>query len=94
MLSKLFGGGPKLKGLGLPPDAPAEDDAYAIAWRNRFMSARIEHLEKKIKKKNIGGVIAFDLPDDVQSGGLDELTALNVKLQKRVEYLESLLKRP
>jgi len=58
------------------------------------MVARITHLEKKVKKNNIGGLIAFELPKDVESGNLEELRTLNSKLQKRVEYLETLLKRP
>jgi len=91
-LSRLFGGEDKDVATESSLESADKDESYALAWRNRYLAARIAHLDKQAKKKNIGGVIAFALPDDVQSGSLDDLKILNQKLEKQVEYLEELLK--
>lgn len=56
------------------------------------MAARIDHLDKKLKKKKFGGITTFNLPRDVETGSQEHLKTLNEMLKSRVEYLESVLK--
>lgn len=87
-LSNLFGD--QSKTIRVEPEK--SEDEYALAWRNRYLAARIKHLHKKLEKKQIGGFGNFSIADDVPTGSVEEVEAPGKKLAKRVELLESVLK--
>ena len=93
IFKRIFGDASKSIGVDHPKsDLPSSDDAYEIAWRNKYMAARIKHLEKIIRKQgreNYPGLPVFNLPDDVSSGSVGHLKALSKKLQTHLEILES-----
>ena len=91
-LSRLFGGEAKTTNVAAASNEKGEDDTYSLVWRNKYLAARIEHLDKKLEKKQFGGITAFDVPEDTQTGTLERLKTLNETLTARVEYLEGLLK--
>lgn len=91
-LSRLLGSDAKYIGVDGVTKSQTEDDSYAIAWRNRYLAARIKFLNEQLKTNNFSGVSDFILPEDILTGSLEYLTAVNEDLAARVEYLEDLLR--
>ncbi|MEP6343512.1 MAG: hypothetical protein ABJ275_09365 [Maricaulaceae bacterium] len=64
-----------------PKRAASEDDDYNLEWRNKYLTARLKFLIKKIEKRN--GIIG------VVTTGETELKAVNLFLASTVERLEA-----
>lgn len=94
-LKRLFGNKSKTIGVDrTEPDNPASDDSDAIAWRNKYLEARVKYLENIIDKKgreNYPGLPVFNLPEDVTVGSLGDLEGLNILLAQHIKTLESAL---
>ena len=69
-------------------------DSHSLAWRNRYLAARIKYLETHIAKKGHEDLIQSDefiMPDNFQTGSSAELSQINEMLAARVKYLEDYL---
>ncbi|MEP3891681.1 MAG: hypothetical protein ABJN69_14580 [Hellea sp.] len=91
-MSRILGKDSKTIGAADLQDIQTEDDSDTLAWRNRYLAARIKFLDNQLKKNNFGKIGYFDLPQDVESGGSEHLAIINEILAARVGYLEDILK--
>ena len=67
------------------------EDAYDLAWRNKYLAARIKYLDDLITKNRTSDIFEpspFILPENVETGSIKEITQIGEQLADRVQYLE------